>query len=531
MNMKQKTNTTSNQIPAKEFAVALLLKKAEAAHNRNPEDSPLGLITGVLTKLASKGQLSISKKDFESIYSSFATKDSYAAKVFAPELDIKKTESTRKLAGWTDDSKGPSAEGCYDEKIKNSLSELWDSKGKFKKEAGYKEFDSITASNAKSVTHLELTRLGIEPAEVEVIAGHNDFVLCKASYLSPKGLCGIVVPVQIAKKSSAMIPSCFATQYGFVALEANAVENYLTKIAGKNYVIDVKQIFDDIKLNKQADLLDEFAITVLAAQDDLLKKEAKQNTSKEPISYRMPEADSFEKKLSSVGGYAEFNFGKHVVDSGRDKIASKLEYLGYKSQIKVSSSDNNYIMYAVGIDTKAGKLGFEVMAEVEDGKVNIPSIIAVEDRVFDFNYSGLEKLVNHKASNSLALAKVSPMYELESSQILGNVKTASDKNDLQHLEEALTVLSEKGDEKGYVQALTEYMNCINKSACKKEECSCSKVIKIAGEHKPYCGHLFKPLDEVTQDENGVCITKLRKRLAETEQKNCIVLNTSKIVFS
>lgn len=574
MNMKQKTNNSypTSAKDNKEFAVALLAKKAGQAYEARPDENSLGLIANVLTKMVKKGKLSISKKDFESVFRSFASSESLAADVFASELSLEqRPESTRKIAGYkleeaqgpsvkgfydqtmhdaiqsmwdangqfvksncqtkTASVKGPSADGLYDSKLKNAIEGFFDNTtGRLSKEAAYKEYDKSTESKAKNITHLELSRIGLEPNEISVIAGYKDFILCKASYMSLKGSCSILVPVQITKNSSAAIPTFFATQYGFVELQPQSIRNYLEKTAGKNYTIDVNQVFESITLNKQADLIDEFSLTVLAAQEAVITKETKLNTNKAPISYRSPEADSFEKKLSTVSGVAEFKFGKLAVDEGRKSIAAKLDYFGYRPQVKVSSTGEDCIMYAVAIDTKVGKLGFEVMAEIQDESVSIPSIIAVDDKVYEFSYAGLEKLVNHKASSLQALAKVSTMYDLQSSEILNTVKQASDKNNYKELEEALTVLAEKGDDQGYILAMAEYMKCVNKTSCVEEKCSCSKVIKIASDSKPYCGHLNLPLDQVVQ-ENGVCTPKYRMKMAATEKYNNIFLNTSKLLFS
>lgn len=529
MTMKQKfSNSLINNKNDKEFAVALLLKKAELAYKQQPEDSSLWLLANVLGKFANKGKLTISKSAFQNLFREVASTQSLAAQVFTDELDIKEQKPTRKLAGEKVATKDFSPKGCYDESLKNAYAELWVANGTANKTPSYKHFDNVTADKAKNITHLELTRLGMEPKEIDVVAGHKGFVLCKASYVSPKGLVSIMVPVQVSDSKTA-IPTFFATQYGFAELNKQAVNSYLNKVAGLNYTIDLNNVFGSLT-NEKIEVLSDFSLNALATQDAATIKQAKQNIGKEPIKPTYEGTELFAKKLATVSGTAEFKFGKPVVELGRNKVASKLEYIGYKPQIKVSSIGDDFIMYAVAIDTKAGKLGFEVMAEVDGTNVKIPSIVAVDDKVYELSYAGIEKLVNTKTGSLQALAKVSPLYDMEKSDIVKNVKLASEADNYKNLEEALTVLAEKGDTHNYNIALAEYLKCINKTAAKKEEpCSCSKVIKIC--NASYCGHLHAPLDQVCQDENGNCVMKYRKKMAQTAKYNNIVLNTSKIIFS
>ncbi len=550
-------NQLNNGLKKEEkFPLPLLAIRAKKAALENQSDQSLRLLANVFTKMSENGKIFISRGEFQKICSKFASSDSGILNCFAEELDMPEAKPDRQLAGQASEE----APGLYaeaDQTIANALSDLWDDGGRPQKVGEYKLYDPKNAKQAQTITNLELTRMGAGPKSVNTFSGTESFIICDATYETPKGESHLLIPVELSR-SGALMPTFFVSKHGFADLTKEAIEEHITASAGKSFNVNANALLNALSVAKEACTMDAFDIKVLALQEAVNGKRInKEAASRDESQMHMasngifmqeidaagntevvlPKAQDFDKfasSLTSQKGVAEFVFGKDLVNSTRNAIASKIMSFGYKPQISVLACDDsdNTITYAVKVDTGNGPIGFEAMAEINNGKAIIPSILVATDKAYNFSKEGIDNIIKSNETDYKSVAAVSPMYELKSSEILENIRNAADAGDFKTAEEALTVLAEKSDKETYSIAMAEYLRSVNansdKSLQKRASVkSCCKRIVTASTHSsPMCGHLNMPLDKVYQNEHGECMPLYRKEMSDTYEG--VLFNTSKI---
>lgn len=250
---------------------------------------------------------------------------------------------------------------------------------------------------------------------------------------------------------------------------------------------------------------------------------------KAPIALASNEAkDIYASVIEDAKGMAEHLFGKNTVHNGAAVVQNKFASLGYQSRVVLAGCDDDSMIYAARIDTHNGPLGFEVLVNVSDKKVHLPTVVAAQDKVYEFSADGIGQAITHNKSDINMLAKVSPMYDLKASEVLERMRTAADHKDYKTAEDALNVLAVNGPKEVYAMAMNEYVQSLSgqllKQAAPKHKCS--YIVKNANHSCELCGHLNLPLDKVYQDEFGYCRPLYRKAMDETYEG--MLFNTSKI---
>ena len=538
------------------FPLPLLAVRAKKAALENQSDQSLRLIANVFTKMSENGKIFITRGELKNICSKFNGSNNNVIKCFAEELDLPEAPKDRQIAGQASEE----IKDLYieaDQTIANALLGMWDATGKPQKVGEYKLYDPNKAKQAQTITNLELTRMGIGPKSVNTFSGTDSFIFCDATYETPKGEAHLLIPVELSK-SGALIPTFFVSKHGFADLNKNTIEEHILTSAGKNFNVNSNALLNALSVMKDASVMDDFEIKALAIQEAVNnKKMVKEASSRderqmpfasngilmqevdkeESIMVALPQSKDFEKFASSLNsskGVAEFVFGELVVRSAKDAISSKITSFGYKPQISVLACDDadNTITYAVKIDTGNGPVGFEAMAEINNGKAVLPSMLVAADKAYDFSKEGINSIIRSNETDYKSVAAVSPMYELKSSEILENIRTAADVGDFKTAEEALTVLAEKSDKETYSLGLAEYIRSVNASSNKQlqkkasvKSC-CKRIVKSSTHSAPICGHLNMPLDKVYQNEQGECVPLYRKGMDNTYEG--VLFNTSKI---
>ncbi|MFZ4795892.1 MAG: hypothetical protein ACOYMA_00265 [Bacteroidia bacterium] len=539
------------------FPLPLLAAKARKAALNDLGDQSIRVLSTVLTKMSENGKIFITRGEFKNICSKFASTNSSINDYFSEELGPQaEAKPDRPLAGQaTQEHRGLYSQA--DSFMSNALSDLWDSEGKINKEAKSNLFDPLVAKQAQKLTNLELTRLGVSPKNVNVFAGTDSFIICDASYETPKGESHLLIPVEISK-SGALIPNLFVSKHGLADLSRETVKQHVLASAGRSFNVNSKLLIDTLNFAKQASTMSEFEIKALALQDHVNNNKIRKTASNrmempfsdngifikeidsnksQNVMMQMPKAPEFEKfasSLSSERGKAEFIFGQDIINNTKRAIISKVASFGYSPQVSVASCDkeDDIVVYAVRVDTPNGPAGFEVMAEMHKDKAVLPSIISVADKAYDFTSEGIASITRSNYTDYKTVATVSPLYELKSTDILENIRTAANNGDFKSAEEALLVLAEKGNQEVYSQGLAEYMRSVHASSnlsLKKQaaqKSGCTRMIKVSTHSNPVCGHLNVPLDQVYQNEHGECVPKYRKNMTNTYEG--AFFNTSKI---
>lgn len=544
-------NDLVNKIQGTEkFAIPILASKARKGARENPNDQTLNLLANVLTKMDENGKFFITKAEFKNLFSKFASRNTKACEMFCEEIDKIEEEKEKQRAG----EPGEDVMGLYgsaDSRTANSLSGLWDDNGFINKESDDRSFDPIFANQAKMLSLMELSKTGLSPKSINTFCGNDEFIICEASYETPSGESRVLVPVQLSK-SGALIPNLFVSAFGIADLKRGALEEHLLNSAGKSFEVNAGQLLKVLGTAGKTSFLSEFEVRALAAQKIVnekmlsktassnmisfdgpsILKQAVDNYKPENVMLEMPRSEQTEKfasLLESGVGIAEFSFGKKLVDTGRKIVISKMASFGHNAQVSVSSCDDDTIIYAVATDTRNGPVGFEVVADVKGDKINVPAVAAIKDRVFDFTRAGIDEMISTRATDTSAVAKVSPMYALKPSDVMNTLRKAADDGNYKIAEDALMVLSEKVDRETYSKAVSEYMRSLNTKNINKEastKCSCSLIVKTSTHDRPVCGHLNMPLDDVYQNKHGECVPKYRKEMPDTYEG--AIFHTSKI---
>ncbi len=533
-------NITDQINSTQTFALPLLVSKIRKTAQENPNDQTLRVITTVLSKMSENGKIFITRAELCDVYSKFATNSTMAYNFFNSHGILEKEEELpqRQLAGNIDKSSYDQTE-LANKKVANSLSGLWDEQGVPKKDSVDTRYDPTMAMQAKTITNLELSRLGCQPKAVKTFAGTSDLIICDAVYETSRGEAHILIPVELSK-SGVLIPTLFLSRFGATELKPNALKDCILDSGGRNLQINAEQLLNVVSTVKEATNLSELELRkLITANSDnseivFNKQAAIQEINKQaqnaPIQPKIENTESFDSYLNSCKGLAEITFGKTAVENGRNMIINKMASFGYKAQVSVSSSYDDSIMYAVGFDSAKGPIGFEVVAEVKGDKVNIPTIAAIKESVFDFTRAGIDNIAISAVSDSEMLAKVSPVYSLKPSEILETMKRAADKGDYKTAEDALNVLNQTADHETYIKAMAEYMRSINTNGNVVKQASneskCSMIIRTATHNGPVCGHLNLPLDKVYQNKYGECVPKYRQSMDDTYEG--MMFHTSKI---
>jgi hypothetical protein len=548
--IKAVTNDISNN---EKLAVPLLANRAYKHAQQSPNDQTLRLMANILQKMNQNGKIFITRGEFKNIYHKFNSRYTKAKEIFANELDITDVDEEREIAGKPEEADVDIYQ-CSDLKTSNALSNLWDEKGKPAKYGQVKNYDPKFAKQAETLSSLELSRVGYTPKTVKTIAGSDNYIICDASYETPKGEAHVLVPVEISK-SGTIIPSVIISKIGVLELNKKTLKESIISSAGNSLAIDPKVVLGSLSSINNIKDYSEFELKALFAQESLNNENLTKNASNNEILIDGPSivtesglytddggevkiAEHEDKKLfasylTESKGVAEFTFGKRAVDNGRKVLINKISSFGYNPQVSVSSVCDDSIIYAVSCDSKNGPVGFEAIVEMKNNKPMIPSIVAVKDSVFEFTKEGIDKIVLNQISDSKMVATVSPHYGLKPSELIEIISNAADNGQYKLAEDALIVLSETASHETYSKGLVEYMRSLdyandglNKKASSPHKCN--RIVHSPTHQEALCGHLNLPLSKIAFDENGKCIPKYRKSMQDTYEG--VLFNASKVLL-
>ncbi len=547
--MKAATDTINAINKNEKLVVPLLAIRATKAAYDYPNDQPIRILSNVLNKMAENGNVFISKNEFKTLVSRFAASgNSVINKEFYKEAGSKCNDDEDCDAVEVDEKmvekKAYAPIDAYlgaDKGLSNALGELWGEGGKINKSASIKKFDPELARKASNSLDIVLSKAGYEPKNIVIAGGNEDFIICNAYFETPKGETNMIVPVMTVK-SSIVEPSVFVSKYGFVDMNKQSIEEHIKENAGQPFYMKAEDLSNALQSMSKVASLNEFELGVLALQNKVKKGRVEKfaSANKEiylsqnyitasvnevdkagnlPIAItRNPDADKFEARLKSASGAADFILGKNVVETGKNIVSQKISEFGYHAKVAVASFDKESVTYACSVYTDGGPVGFEVMADVNHGRVNIPTIMAIQDRAFDFSKDGMHSLISSYASDNKAAAIASPMYDLKPSEIIDNMRQALDHQQYKMAEEALMTLAEKVDDKTYKVAFAEYLAGVGGAKLTKvaSKCGCTRIMKVSTHSSPICGHLNMPIDKVYQNEFGECCPKYRQNISDPE---------------
>ncbi len=512
------------------FFVGQLAVRADRIAQAYPHDpTSVGFANFLKKRAAVSGAVFITRAELKDVYNKLYYPNNKLAQHFKDELGL--VEEPKRNIMRRDPKEGEElvAEAyarCADQHLSEQLTAAFEGKAP-------KTYSSELAKDAQRTCARELNLCGLLPKNVDVVAGQDDLLICRATYDTPKGHCHVLIPVEVQNKK-ALIPSFFLTTGGFVDLNAKHVKEHIKTTAGKAYQVDVQQllrVLADAKNGSGAKPMSDVERIVMKtaaaketpASHDMNAVLYKEASVIDPPSPNLetpvlPDTEKFAARLSSDKGVAEFTFGKDTVEMGRGLINQELRAAGHRnSQIAVSGVTKDSITYSVSVD---GGFGFTVPVKAARGQVETPKVVVASGRVFEFSPEGIGELLSTAETNPVASAQASPLNARKPSSLVEEVRMALAAGNHEKAEEALHVLKNSGDAVAYQAGYVAFVEGLSGRAMKKEasaESKCSAPIKVATSKYVLCSHTGLPLHKVYQDEQGNCLPLYRKQMKESSE--------------
>lgn len=511
------------------FAVGVLAVRVRKAAEVYPLDQTIINMSGFLNKrAASSKDLFITRAELKDVYNRLYSSNSKFPQLFHEELGLVAEAPRAKMARDANEGKNL-VEGAFeklaDPVLSNALSNAFD------KNATYKPYSNATAKSAQEHCAYELSKLGLSPKKIDVVAGQPDVLLCQATYDTPRGQSHVLIPVEI-KNQKALLPTIFLSRAGFSDLATDALKDHLVSTAGKSYKIDVQQILQLVSTAKNGTTevigdveraVMKFASTketpATHTPNGILYQQVDQPIlDVQETQYEQPaEVQAFAQRLSSAAGVAELTFSKNAVELGRKLIRHALSSWGYKNaQVAVADCNKNTIFYAVSVDETAG---FKVPVKVEQGQIQEPSVVISVNGPGEFSVAGISEVLASGSLDPKVVALASPLYGSKPSDLIKQIVQAMSQHNYLKAEDALNVLRASGDEKAFQTGFDVYQKALKGEFTKEAsaDSKCNKQYKTAHSKYMICAHTNLPVHKVYQDKNGDCHPGYRKDMSETAE--------------
>lgn len=510
---KKAMNTITAAIEANEkFLVGPLAVRLTKACDENPGDQTIYSLASFLRSKADKDMF-ISKAELNKVYDKLYTYGSEASSYLENELVKKDIKESTKMAR---DNENFDLFRSADSSLVNALESVFD------KTASYKPYSNEIAKLAENSCAKELSYFPVTPAKIEVIAGNEDVILCKASYETPKGQSHVLIPVEISE-GKALFPSVFVTTAGFEDLNKDNLGKHLVKSAGKHFQVNVDTILNVIKTAKHGTTESLSDVERIVIKAELNKKAESYNhdsmffeiTEKTAGDVKLvadsEDVQSFAERLGSTKGIAEITFGKKAVNAGKLMIIQAMKSFGHNVQVAISDVNTDTVFYSAS----NGVGGIKVPVKFANELPVPPSIALANGVVESFDEAGIDKLFNEGDVKQAALSSV--FYGSKPNELIETIKIAMSEQNFAKAEEALNVLANFGDDKAYNFGFSTYMAGLNAKPIDKTASinKCAMQIKSPNSIHVLCGHTNMPLSKVYQDKNGDCLPLYRQNSEET----------------
>ena len=498
-NLKKLAEGLSEKISdSDKFFTGVLASRLVQASYENPSDVTIKTMASFLSKRSESGNSMISRSELKQVYSKLYTTSTRCDRYISKELGstilpFNEENKVEKVAN----RKELDMYAGADKDLVDVLSSLLSSGGKVAN-----AFSKTASLNAINVCERVLPG---NPS-IDTFAGREDFIICRATWETPKGKASALVPVEILE-NKALLPQVFISKLGFEQISKDAIKDHLKETAGKALTVNASDVFaalDAVKGKPEA-ISDVERIVALAKastpavdtnaviyKEFTFDKFAETKTNKE--------SETFAKKLSSMSGIAEFAFGSDIVNKARNLVSSKLSKLGYNAQVKVIDATEDEIIVGASI----GGVGFKVPVKVSNSSVESPGFIISNGSIRSFDQFGVKEVIGY---NDRAVAAVVNGFDKSRPSDLINVVMAScDNKEYELAKDALSALSEVSSA-GFKEAFAYYQKSTLGEI--QKEASVNIPYVVIGGNK-VCAKTGLPLDKVTVDENGDIVTKQRK---------------------
>lgn len=526
-------NVTKALYENEKLAVPLLAVRARKAAEKYPADRTVVAMANFLSKREDNGATFMPRKELKEVYTKLYSPNTKFASLFVDELG--KDEIQGAKYAQRSENEGTSIDVDYSRSADSILSNALNSA--FDKTASYKPYSSATARKAEQACAQELNGLGVPPKMISIFAGNTDILVCDAVYETPKGQSHVLVPVELAK-DSALLPTIFFSKVGFVDLSKEALEDHVTKTAGKSYHVDGNKMLEVLSAAKfgteepmskvaQAVMkLNETKETPATAEGIVYQKVDVPIADVETPEYEQPEEiQTFAKQLTSAKGVAKHLFGEDMLQRAENTLITRLSGFGYSHpQVAVENVEEDMLIFAVAVD---GAAGFKVPVKVNRNYVEEPRIAVSSGAAFAFSKEGIGQILASNQPDGRAMAQASSLREMRAGELIEQIKQAMGNENYGIAEEALNVLKQQHEPEMHAQGMAAYMSGLNKKAMTKEasaEQKCTMVRTASNSKYPICGHTGLPTHKVYQDEHGDCHPLYRKGMKADEEGGAFMAN-------
>lgn len=525
--LKKITDKLLNTIDDNEkFLAPVLASKVNKALENYPNDSTMLGMASVLNKYASNNNF-ITRGQLKKLYNQFHSYNNKFAHVFSDELgETSKTSAPVVSEQRFNDGETVKTDHLGDQVLSNALESMFDNNGPLKLYA-----KDIAEKSLKSVASM-LSMLNMPSNSLSVATGNEKYIVVKADYETPKGKTSFYIPVEILGNKIAS-PSLFVGNGAVKDLNSENVKTYVKKFAGSKLNIDGDTLLTAITkaASENREVSDvEMAVIKLNAskkqeQEYFANGILNQKVEEEVKEISLPkysEFSHFEEKFTTNYGQASFNFGQDKVNAGRDVIARKLSSFGLKNpQIKVASSNDKQITYAVSIDS--GRIAFSVPVKVSENKVQVPEVMICKGSVNAFNAANIKQLYANNIIDYKAAAIASPNYNLKSGELIDIIRQAMTEKNLAKAEDALNVLASNGDEKAYATGFRIYASNLNDNEKEDNDITNHPLYNekdfytTASSSLPISKQTGLPINKIYIDNNGNHRPLYRRAISENYQ--------------
>src|ERR1019366_1959835 len=223
-NIKKMANELSKLVDQNEkISLKVFASKLDAANATYPEDQTIGQMAGIVSRMSNGNRLVISRKEIADMYQKLYSRNTKFAEVFAAELgqSVVKLAASVKYNRTGDDESLSIIQDTYEKVVDKGLANGLNSAFGNVVVA----FNQSDARNAKSLVEKQLNLIKAS-STVEISSGNEKFIVCRASFETPKGKTSFYVPVEIVA-AKALIPSVLIGNDGVCDFTKSNIENYI----------------------------------------------------------------------------------------------------------------------------------------------------------------------------------------------------------------------------------------------------------------------------------------------------------------
>ncbi len=469
------------------LSVDFLLHRMEKVSSAYPEDKTIGVIKSLLSDRLDSGKSFITRAEFNDLYKRHYTYLSRFSEFFHNELGMKKIaekEQTKKHA----------EELNIDNYRSTLLDKVLGSAFKDNKT------DVAVLNKGAGLIKSKLALMGLVPTEVNVIDHSSDAMVVYASFETPKGKTGIMIPL-----TNNLDHSVFISNAGVKELTKENVISSIKECAGQKNKITSASILATLNasIKKESNIVEIAASKIKLGSADcggIIGQEIEKIERDPEIKLpKFAEANMYAEKFSDNKLNAVAIYGQEGLQKAAKNVVNKLLESGIVcNTVKLSKCTNTGLMFNVVSENSA----FTVPVKFA-GKLPLsPEYVLSNGNILKIG-SGLKEELNANPLDKKAFIDANDIVYLSTDDLVSFITKSASANDMSKCQAGLLVLKDR-DEALYNTVNIGLMNKFLKKASVQHKCN--RTIKRANSAHPICLHTGLPINKIASDEFGNCVS-------------------------